>query len=368
MKKTQLFLIAIMLSGLCLSAFSQVRTPKLLFTEFAVPEAPSAGYYELTNMEDTVLDLRDFTTSHYGWWLDWTTGNPTPDYHLSFSDYLDESNAYLNPGESFVVSTVYEGVYDDGTPVGRPVLNERSDLLIYANEAGNDDLAEGEDSISLDPNWMRGGTEGEGKALFYKSSPTDSVLIDAINNYIDPSTNKVIRNDPFDVAGVTDAVESHVLVRKANITQGSLTIYDWPTIAGNDPSESQWMVVPYDPTNTWNPAVFSSVGNHGVFDIVISSETVTIDETAGTITVPWGIRKGTWDVTNNRSQGIFNEITFGEGMAWNYEELGDTASSACQTGDILNVFAFGNELIHKSYEIIAEEAAAENALDRKSVV
>jgi len=359
MKRTKLLLISILLTGFCLTAFSQVRTPKLLFTEFATTNDWSSRYFELTNMGDTILDLRDFVTSDMGGWVNYVTAAPTHDYHLRFSDVLDESNAYLDPGKSFTISISYEGVADDGTPLHRTELRDRSKLLLYITEANNEDLAPGEDSVSVDWNWMRGGAEG--KLLFYKSSPTDSVLIDAINNWVDPATNKT-GNEPFDVAGITDAGNTHVLIRKANITQGSLGIYEWPISAGNSPEESQWMLVPYDPGNSWNPVVFTTVGNHGVSVINISSETLTIDDVAGTITVPWGIRKGTWDVTNNRSQGIFDEITWGEGMAWNYEEHGDTATSACQTGDTLNVYAFGNQLIHKAYKIITAVATTNNAL------
>ncbi len=165
------------------------------------------------------------------------------------------------------------------------------------------------------------------------------------------------------VAGVEDANRTHTFVRKANITEG--TPWDGFDLArGNDLSDSEWLPIPYDPGNQWNPVVFSTVGNHGAFDILMTPKVtgITIDDAAGTITLPWGIRKGAWDVTNNRSQGIFDAIEWGDGMAWNYQELGDTASAVCQTGDTLNVFVVGNTLIDKSYQIIVTEPTADNAL------
>ncbi len=346
-----------MLFGLCLTLFAQ--PPKLIFTEFAMPANEAAHYYELTNMEtSTTLDLRDFCIKHYGWWMPYPTGGwPSPNTLLKFKDVLDDSNAFLAPGESFVITMTMEGVDDDGYPLHRQALNDVSDLLIYADESGDPTLEH--DSISTSIWWVRNPDGEEGKVLWYLSSPTDSVAIDAINNWVNPETNSAYRAQPSPVAGVEEANRTHTFIRKANITQGNL---DWNNARGNDLSDSEWLPVLYDPTNVWNPVVFSTVGNHGVFSIEISSEKVIINETAGTITVPWGIRKGTWDVTNSRSQGIFDAITFGDGLAWNYEEHGDTATTACQTGDILNVFAVGNTLINKAYNIISEAPAANNAL------
>ncbi len=360
MKRKKLLLLSALLLGLCLTVFAQ--EPKLIFSEVATPSNGTAHYYEFTNMEaSATIDLREFTFKHYGWWHQYPLGGNHVNTNICFRHYLDDSNAFLAPGESFVVCGRWEGKDDDGYPTHRQGLVDIAGFHVYANEAWDEDVVD--DSASLMVWFVRNPNGEEGKALWWHSSPTDSVMVDAIDNWIDPATNSTYRNVAADVAGVEAANRTHILVRKANITQGNT---DWNSARGTDLSDSEWMPVPYDPTNNWNPVVYSSVGNHGVYDISMESKTpgkLVFDHNAGTITMPWGVRKGTWDVTGNHSQGIFDEIVWGNGMAWNYvETTSDTASAACQTGDTLNVYAFGNTLIHKAYKIIVEDAAVDNAL------
>ena len=363
MKKRKLLFLLTLFLGLSFTATSQA--PRLIFSEWAAPAGWGHHYFELTNVGDSTLHLWDFKSAHFGWWQD-IRGASNADYTLVFKDViLDSNDAFLAKGESFVISLTWDGVNDIGEPQGRPELNAVSDLLLYHFEGGNDDLAPGEDSVSFSYNWFRPAMSfnGECKVLYYQ----DNVICDAINNWIDFGTGMVFTGEgAFPVAGVSDAVETQAFIRKSNIIQGDTTLYDWAISAGNDREESEWIPVPYDRTNSWNPVVFSSVGNHPApgdsSDIQMTSETVAIDMEAGTITVPWGIRKGAWNVINSRSQGIFDEITWGEGMAWNYKEQGDTSTTACQTGDTLNVYAFGTRLDHKAFRIIAGEAADNNAL------
>ncbi|MCP4309702.1 MAG: T9SS type A sorting domain-containing protein [Bacteroidetes bacterium] len=365
--RTKLLLLSTMLWVVCLTVNSQA--PRLIFSEWAAPANGGWGhhYFELTNVGDSTLHLWDFTSKNFGHWQNINNRNPAH-YTLRFNEVVDSMDAFIAPGKSFLISLTYEGVNDIGEPLGRPALNAVSDLLIYMLEDGNEDLEPGEDSVSASTNWFRDemANNGEWKSLWYHPPGGGDVLCDAINNWINEANGRRFTEGVWDVAGVPDAVATQAFIRKSNITQGDTTWLDWPISAGNDRDESEWMPVPYDMVNAWNPVVFSSAGNHpetnGSSTIQMNSDEVTIDMEAGTITVPWGIRKGAWRVTNSRSQGIFDAITWGEGMAWNYVENGDTATTACQDGDTLNAYAFGTELVHKAFKIIAADASADNAL------
>lgn len=65
----------------------------------------------------------------------------------------------------------------------------------------------------------------------------DGVLIDVFGTYqLDPGT-------AWDVAGVTNATKEHTLVRKQAVTTGNP---DWPSSAGTNADDSEWIVYPQD--------------------------------------------------------------------------------------------------------------------------
>ena len=161
-----------------------------------MPQSGLAHYYELTNMEESAtIDVRDFRIKHLGWWMPYPTGGgPQPNTLVNFADVVPEEDAMLAPGESFVICGRWEGLDDDGYPIHRVELVEKSDLHIYAGESADEDIEH--DSISTSIWWIRNPDGEEGKVLWYKSSPTDSVDVDAINNWVDPATNSLQTENP----------------------------------------------------------------------------------------------------------------------------------------------------------------------------
>jgi hypothetical protein len=358
MKQLKLLFVALLLGG---SLGLAAQAPGLIFTEWAWGRDPLSHYMELTNMEDTAINLSAFSITHY---LDAHiipdgTSNPAnkKDFTIHFKDYFIGDEAMLGPGKSILIVPTSEKVNAyDGFTTNREPLLEIADIVVYIFDGG---VPAEEDSTDhkhffADPNG------DECKYLWYKDSNGDSITVDAINNNVDPLTNKVVRWETTSIAGVDNANRYHVLVRKANITTGNT---NWDLARGTSLIDSEWLPIPYDWfNNNWNPSLFTTIGSHGDYSIDFDSETLSIDHDNKTITVPWGCRKGTFGVEGTHSKGLIEEIAFGPGMSYWYNEVADSSSSACQTGDELVVYACGNDLEKETYSIIVKAAANDNAL------
>jgi hypothetical protein len=108
------------------------------------------------------------------------------------------------------------------------------------------------------------------------------------------------------------------------------------------------------PSGRW---VYPTVGTHDDYSIVLESSTIDIDNTDSTLSVPWGIYKG---------DSIMVEFTFGDGMGWQFVEdptsFEDSAHAIIQPGDILNIFACGEDLEWISYQITVKDPDIDMAL------
>ena len=87
-------------------------------------------------------------------------------------------------------------------------------------------------------------SNGDDGFALVQGTETDFVVLDVIGqnitdlDYADPGSG-------WAVAGVTNATQDHVLVRKSTVIQGNT---DWTLSAGTDEASSEWIVMPVD---TW---------------------------------------------------------------------------------------------------------------------
>jgi len=342
MKKQLLILFSVLLSVLALNVQSQDTIRSLIFSEWAGINRYK-NYIELTNLGEDTVDLADFT-------LMCTNGGQqfvddggeikfkAPDrYHLRLS-------GKLAPDSSYLLMNVFDGLRNDGLTYHKMEMLEIADVIVhYDNVLENvptivDPERElwGFDSLSVHQYLMRllGGLSGN--VLFYHLPGGDSVMVDAVN--LNLNAELMVTSTQSDVAGIYNATGSHILVRKKNITSGNT---DWETARGIDAEDSEWMPIPYfmgGGTYGGNK-IYTTVRTHGDFGIDISSETIGINLNDSTMAVPWGTYKG---------ESIRDEFTLGDGIGWQYIQdttsVEDSTHVIAQTGDILQIFATGDDL------------------------
>lgn len=141
-----------------------------------------------------------------------------------------------------------------------------------------------------------------------------------------------------DIAGVTDAVFNHVLIRKYSVKQPNYGNFKGGM--GISSEDSEWIVIPFIPGRTSN--FFKTLGNHSASDPwQVSSSTVNIRENS--ITVPWGVRR----------DSLYQEFDFGNNMAWALYWGPDTLESVVtQTKDTLYMYLAGNSVTVKKYGVV----------------
>ena len=366
MKKLFTTFIASILLGI--PAMSQGDSVvSLIFTEWS-GNHPNTMYFELTNVGDSALHLSNFRVSYvpsWGQWVDWSTNPPIVNSNEP-AKWGTRLNGILEPGESILVNNVFDSPGGDDPNSddlrrwswNKPEFTQHPHYLpVHYPEPADYEFWHkpglemwGKDSVDV-YEWLCWAWDGGGATVLYYIYPDgDSVIVDGVN------FEKAAASDGLygktDVAGVTDATDEHILVRKASITKGN---WDWSQARGVDLTDSEW--IPIHAYNVSTPGgrrarPYTTVGTHGDFSIELSSETIAIDDGASTLTVPWGIRK---------NDSILNEFTIGPGMAWAYTEdsldFADSAYSTVQDGDILRFMACGNDFEMKDYTIQVDDPA-----------
>ncbi|MCF8380595.1 MAG: T9SS type A sorting domain-containing protein [Bacteroidales bacterium] len=303
------------------------------------------SYVELTNMGDVELDLSDFTLAL---WIGEVSAADIP------ATRVHRLEGMLPPNESFVIAAYAEGSETWITPVGYPKIHprilEQADLLVFAVEDAARLAAAGltleQDSVSDGFQDLLNVNRGErAHGLFYHTAVDDSVLVDGVGLAFDPGTGKLDMANYKDVAGVTNATETHILVRKFSVKEGNPK---WTETRGATPEESQWIPIPFE-TGWYNrySGDYTTCGNHADYALNESSlkplagVAMDIDFLAKTITLPWGALRDTISLS---PWVLFD---FGNGMAWDYNLNAvreDSAHAICVTGDIMSIFVVGNEL------------------------
>jgi hypothetical protein len=258
------------------------------------------------------------------------------------------------PGRTYFIKTISEGsdawIIPPGYPKIHPRLIEQADLLVYLEEQERHLNAAGltieDDSVSWGFHRMLQVARGE-RPMFLYHHPTDedSVMVDGVGLVYNPETGMLIFNQYKDVAGVTNATGTHILVRKFSVKEGNP---NWQETRGATPEESEWICIPYRPGwwQRWS-GEYTLAGNHGIYTINNNSVKphpdvpLDIDFTNKVISVPWGTYRDTISLTP------WQLFDFGDGLAWWYDlndQRADSVHAICQTGDILRLYAVGNEL------------------------
>ena len=342
--KLQLIFIAMFFTISAMSS-GQDTIRSLVITEWR-GDSPFNAYIELTNMGDTELDLSEFTLGKI------THPGRPPENQPSVN--IKRLEGILPAGETYLAVTVAEGsepwIYPPGYPKNHPRINAQADLKVYLEENDGSLIAAGllpeDDSISHDFQNLLNAQRGERASfLYHHVSPEDSVIVDGVGLVFHPENGALIFSQFKDVAGVSNASETHILVRKFSVKEGNP---NWQETRGATPEESEWIPVPFR-AGWFEPysGEYTLAGNHGVYTINDNSVKphpdvpLDIDFTNQIITVPWGTYRDTISLTPWQ---IFD---FGDGLAWWYElndERADSVHAICQSGDIFRLYAVGNEL------------------------
>ncbi len=348
---------------------------QLIISELRL-DIQDAAYMEVTNVGDSVLNLSDF------WFLNMRFANPPrqPDIILDaenkidtirWPNMLDEPtyvsrgpDSLLNPGESFVLSMVFDRGWNgpDFTDVRHNLcVFEKSDWYIHqADGPHEEDIQrtfypeyEVYDFDSITPNrdllWVGYNSTMALMHVYYdtEGNVKDSVTVDVANLVLDENNEKLPETVP--VAGVEDAVRTHILVRKSDVTEGNL---DWNDSRGISPDDSEWITIPNFGLDNM---CYNTIGNHDNYTLSPTSDVLDFDMGNGVITVPWSTQKG---------DSIITDMESIEGVAWQYDEnpadFGEEHTIA-QDGDTLVLYACGDEVEMMEFDIQVEAPATDMA-------
>jgi hypothetical protein len=350
--RLKLLLLSLLLTGM-LNAQDTIRT--FIITETRV-DRNDQSYVELTNIGTEDLDISQFEFGRISAWNEpWTPA--------SADDYLRLPDRVLAPGESFVIAAVKEFI-EKMHPLKPDLFGERitkkewwdiADLHMYMPE-DNVRYAVGGITDSISPSFGIMETWGSRETWYIEQHLTngDSVIVDQVGGIFAQDDGTQEDSPSTDVAGVTNAWGTHILVRKASVTQGTENFND---ARGVDITDSEWLPIPrlY---NDWEPfrAVFWTVGFHGDVTLdenTLQSDVLEVDWANKTITAPWGVRN------NDDFMFQFEKVP---GLAWHYdlsEAREDSAYNSARTGDKLTIYACGNTLQTEVFDIIVEEPTAD---------
>ncbi|MHB9140813.1 MAG: hypothetical protein ACYC25_02940, partial [Paludibacter sp.] len=348
--KLKLLLLFLLVVGFGALANAQTTKPytNLVITEALYCSTPD-NYVELTNMGTETIDLSNFEFGKITPWND----PYTPDATSYFM--LPKKN--LAPGQSYVIATaeVFGPKMWKKDPlhyserITKPELFKLADQLLYVKEANSTAADTVTPYYSTMDAW-------NGRECWYLrhhfevDGVKDSVVVDQVGGVFDSADGRNY-DQRYDVAGVTGATGTSVLIRKASVKTGNV---DFNSGRGLDLADSEWIPVPYLSIYQWR-AVFWTVGNQAVGakldenTLVSKTGKVKVDLTAGTITEPWGIK---------RNDSIMYQFERRPGLAWEYNWSPNSADSAyvsSRTGDQLVLYVCGDEATVKTFNIVVQD-------------
>lgn len=347
--------------------FAQDTIRSLVITEARMSGQPD-NYIELTNMGDKAVNLKDFKLGTIRPWSP-AINNVFTDPWVSeagqYTRYIMLPDYVLEPGESWVITTAYDFAaeqYAKKTPgfeggQQRPQkiqMYALADMLIHVGEPKGDAT----DSITRNEfgnnvAWMFENWNGR-EAMYIEQhlSDVDSVVIDQVSGVFDNNGQNQTAGR-YDVAGVTGATGTAVLIRKFTVKSGNL---DFANARGVGEDDSEW--IPWQwPAGwgQWRDAQWT-VGNHGDYMLdenTLQSDKADVDFANKTITVPWGTRRG---------DGVMHLMKKTPGVAWIYKlnpNYEDSLSFAAHTGDKLNILVAGSKAYRDSFNIVVAEPTAD---------
>ncbi len=205
-----------------------------------------------------------------------------------FSEYIEGSSnnkaieiynatgATINLDE-YSIMTNYNGNPWSGQyhfPAGATLA--AGDVFVVANDAADSlILAVADDSLHYNAGGYVVGFNGDDvRALFHKTSATDSAMIDIIGAYdgVDPGKG-------WDVAGVSEATKDHSLIRKGSVMFGDTS---WVAIAGTDSASSQYLVYPKNDFGFIGSHTIAGGSNTYLWSTGETTETITVNPTTTT--------------------------------------------------------------------------------------
>jgi len=344
--RLKILLFALLLSGGVLSAQDTIRG--LIISEAKLANQADA-YFEITNMGDVDVDLGVIEWGELRpWGTSWENWEPVAGRRFMLPAKM------LAPGASFVIAGAYDfepkefakGLAWPREKVTKDEFWTLADVLIHNEERNNE---AGGDSIT-DPGFEMFGDISGGRSCFFirqHINETDSVVLDQVGGVFD-GDNGLNAAYPFDVAGVTEATNEGILIRKFSVKTGNL---DFANARGIGEDDSEWIVV-LEPNQNAFRDVLWTVGNHGDFHLdenTLISDVADVKFSDKTITVPWGTRRG---------DGVMELMEKKPGVAWIYNVapvLEDSASFAAHTGDQLEVIVAGNVGEKGMFDIIVAD-------------
>ena len=338
----------------------------LIITEARFTYVPD-NYVELTNMGNETVDLSEFELGSIIYWN--TPWNPEEGRYLMLPKKM------LAPGKSFLIANGYEAnpkmwLIDPLNFQERITKIEfwtLADMILHQSE-GNSTVGD-----SITPNRRTlAAWDGYGNCLYLRhhfirdtDGLKDSMIVDQVGGVFDSPTGQNY-GKAYDVAGVKNATETTVLIRKNSIKTGLSEFSSTEANAeaakssfnlgrGLDLKDSEWIPVPYlgGMGDSWR-AVFWTAGNQvdAKLDentLVSKSGKVKVDLDKATITVPWGVRN---------DDSLMFQFQRKPGLAWHYDYAPTTEDSAyisARSGDVLTIYVCGNEATIKKFTIIVND-------------
>ncbi|MBW8331616.1 MAG: T9SS type A sorting domain-containing protein [Prolixibacteraceae bacterium] len=351
--KLKLLLFFLVVLGFSAIVKAQTTKPytNLVITEALYTSTPD-NYVEFTNMGSETINLGNFEFGHITAWN--TPWNPEANNYFRLP-----KNKTLAPGESYVIATAYlfgpkmwkKDPLHYQERITKPEMFKLADQLLYARENNMTAADTLTPYYSTMDDWNGRGTWYlRHHFLNEETGEKDSVVIDQVGGVFneDDGSNA---DGPYDVAGVTDATSSSVLIRKASVKTGNVNFAEG---RGLDAADSEWIPVKYLSIYQWR-AVFWTVGNQAVGakldnnTLVSKSGKEVVDIVNGTITVPWGVR---------RKDSIMYRFERRPGLAWAYDVVAnreDSAFVSSRTGDKLTLYVCGDEPTVKEFMITVQD-------------
>ena len=360
--RLKLLLFALLLSGGILNAQEIYRG--LVITEARLNALPD-NYIEITNMGDKAVNLKDFKLGTIRPWNQAINDVLVDPWIPDNNRFIMLPDFVLEPGKSYVVATATDfgpEQYNKRTPgfegsemsLQKKQMYQIADLLIHSPEPKGDAT----DSISRNPagvdiSWMFENWNGR-ECMYIEQhlSDVDSVVIDQVNGVFD-AEGKNRTSGRYDIAGVTGASGTAILIRKFKVKQGNL---DFANARGVGADDSEWIPFQWPAGwGTWRDLPWT-VGNHGNYKLdanTLESDIVDVDFAGKTITVPWGIRRG---------DGVMRALKKKPGITWIYDlnpNYEDSLTFAARTGDKLTVVVAGDEAYRETFNIVVTPPTAD---------
>lgn len=348
--KLKLLLFSLLFASGALYAQDTIKT--LIISEARL-DGTHAAYVEFSNVGSTTINLSEFEFGHIGAW--------TIPWNAEEVNHIMLPNVDLAPGESFTIANVHdwnpEQWLKNPDEFSRRITKDEKWILADMQNHIPEDLNNSPtDSVSYNYNVLDVWNGRDCLYLEYHLSNGDSAVVDQVNGNFDEEDddgNRTNYDSPYDVAGVTDATVNSILIRKFKVKEGN-PVFE----PGTDALDSEWIVVPLL-FGGWEPnrAVFWTFGNHVNATLAdLTSSTLTVDMDNSTITVPWGVRN---------DDSIMYQFDRVPGIAWHYDYSSnheDSGYVSVRTGDILTIYACGDEVEVKAFNLVAAAPMVSDAI------